>query len=152
MSKRPGDPGYAPGWCIHYLGISDGKGGFRTKCEKGIEYSIFKEPGTGFTGRAPCFLNDRGESKPGAMPCEHLRRPTPDEISAHKQWMDQRIKLITVALQASADFRKANKGKSNSTTIDCPACKTGKLSMTIAACNGHVHGHCSTEGCVSWME
>lgn len=35
--------------------------------------------------------------------------------------------------------------------IECPACK-GRLHLSQAAYNGHVHGHCETQGCVSWIE
>ena len=37
-------------------------------------------------------------------------------------------------------------------TIDCPVCKLGKLKYSRAAYNGHVHGRCSHNNCVSWME
>lgn len=36
--------------------------------------------------------------------------------------------------------------------MDCPICVTGKLRYSRAAYNGHVHGRCSTDGCVAWME
>lgn len=36
--------------------------------------------------------------------------------------------------------------------MDCPICKTGKLSYSRSTYNGHVHARCSTEGCVAWME
>lgn len=35
--------------------------------------------------------------------------------------------------------------------IECPECK-GRLHLSQASYNGHVHGHCETKGCVSWME
>ena len=35
--------------------------------------------------------------------------------------------------------------------IECPACH-GRLHLSQAAYNGHVHGKCETEDCVSWME
>lgn len=35
--------------------------------------------------------------------------------------------------------------------VECPACK-GRLHLSIAAYNGHVHGKCETDGCVAWME
>lgn len=38
-----------------------------------------------------------------------------------------------------------------SEVIECPKCK-GKLHLSQSSYNGHVHGHCETEGCVSWME
>jgi hypothetical protein len=36
-------------------------------------------------------------------------------------------------------------------TVECPVCK-GKLHLSQAAYNGHVHAHCETQGCVSFME
>ena len=35
--------------------------------------------------------------------------------------------------------------------IECPACK-GRLHLSQSSYNGHVHGHCETKDCVSWME
>ncbi len=35
--------------------------------------------------------------------------------------------------------------------IECPKCK-GRLHLSQSSYNGHVHGHCETPGCVSWME
>ena len=36
--------------------------------------------------------------------------------------------------------------------IDCPVCKTGKLSYRRASYNGHIWGQCDTANCVKWME
>lgn len=150
MSRRPGDPGYAAGWCIYYRGISDGKGGFITSCEKGVEYSTFRGDGKSFK-QQPCFLTEKGESKPDAMPCEHLRCPTTEEIAAHKEWLDGRWKKQAAVMTGIAPWRAKHKGRSHAEIVECPACK-GKLHLSIAAYNGHVHGHCETDGCVSWME
>jgi hypothetical protein len=35
MSKRPGDPGYAAGWCIHYRASRISGKGYDT-CEAGV--------------------------------------------------------------------------------------------------------------------
>lgn len=151
MSKRKGDPGYAAGWCIHYRGITGRNGESITSCEKGVEYSTFKENGTGFTHRAPCFLTDKGDSKPDAMPCEHLRRPTQEEIAQHEFWFDERMKKQIAVMTGIASWREKHRGKSAAEIVECPACK-GKLHLSIAACNGHVHGQCETTDCVAWME
>lgn len=141
MSKRPGDPGYAGGWCIHYRTPSH-----HDTCEVGVPYS--KWDGTKF-GVRPCFLDSKtGESKPDAIPCEHLRRPTPEEIAAHEQWCVERWNKTALALEDVAPYRK----QGGAHIIDCPVCKTGKLHFTIARSNGHCHARCSTGGCVSWME
>lgn len=35
-------------------------------------------------------------------------------------------------------------------TILCPVCNIGRLTYIIM--NNHVHGACSTNGCVTWVE
>ena len=142
MSKLKGDPGYRDGWCIHYR--SPGPHG---ACEAGVPDERWH--GTLF-GSKPCFL-DKGQSKPDALPCEHLRRPTPEEIQAHEEWSRARTKTMILVMTAIQPWREKHKGMSISEVIECPACK-GRLHLSIAARNGHVHGHCETEGCVSWME
>ena len=38
-------------------------------------------------------------------------------------------------------------------TMPCPICKKGTVSYVISDhYNGHIHAHCNTEGCVSFME
>ncbi|KAF0199011.1 MAG: hypothetical protein FD170_3939 [Bacteroidetes bacterium] len=39
----------------------------------------------------------------------------------------------------------------NRGVIECPQCG-GQLRYARAKSNGHVHGHCKTEGCLSWMQ
>lgn len=45
--------------------------------------------------------------------------------------------------------KKPPRGKAE--VIECPACK-GRLHLSQSSYNGHVHGRCETDGCVSWME
>ena len=156
MSKRPGDSGYAASWCIHYRSPSQGFGKPNlTTCEAGVEFKSV-QPKAGPTFREqPCFLTDKGESKPDALPCEKLRRPTPEEIAAHEKWWEARTGDMAKVMTAIMPWRTEHKKKriGGAQTIDCPACGGIKtLSMTIAAYNGHVHARCKTEGCVSWME
>ena len=152
MSKRPGDPGYAAGWCIHYRYNHDRdlKGGQPDTCEAGVDYQTFRGEGKSYK-QQPCFLTDRGESKPDAMPCAHLRRPTPDEIALHEDWLTERQKLLATVMVGIHPWREAHKGRSAQEVVECPACK-GRLHLSIAAYNGHVHGRCETDGCASWME
>lgn len=143
MSKRKGDPGYAPTWCIHFRDA-----GRHDTCEVGVPYDTFRD--TPFATR-PCFLTETGESKPDALVCDQLRRPTPEEIALHKEWLDGRWAKMATVTVGIAPWREAHKGQSASEVVECPACK-GRLHLSIAAYNGHVHGRCETEGCVSWME
>jgi hypothetical protein len=36
--------------------------------------------------------------------------------------------------------------------MSCPVCNKGTLRYSRAAYNGHVHAHCTSGNCVSWME
>jgi hypothetical protein len=143
MAKRAGDPGYAAGWCIHYRGIQDGD-----SCEKGVPYSTFTGHRT--TGQ-PCFLTETGESKPGALPCAHLRRPTKEEITLHREWLAGRMNRMVTVQVAIAPWREKHAGKSLAEVIACPIC-SGRLHLSISSHNGHVHGRCETPQCISWME
>ena len=63
------------------------------------------------------------------------------------------LDLLAVAIAEVAKWRtwsKANRVAKRE-VIECPVCK-GRLHLSQAAYNGHVHGTCETEGCVSWME
>ncbi len=142
MSTLKGDPGYRDGWCIHYRMRPGPKGD--TTCEAGVEYAPLRGP------HQPCFLT-KGESRPGALDCPNLRRPTAEEITAHEEWSERRMKKFFAVLADIAPWRAKHKGRSHSEVVECPACK-GRLHLSIAAYNGHVHGRCETEGCVSWME
>lgn len=143
MSKRAGDPGYAGGWCIHYRSPSE-----HDTCEAGVPCGNWK--GTPMATQ-PCFL-DSGKPRAGALPCSHLRLPTAEEIAAHDAWVKERIERRGQVMLAIMPWRKANKGRSATDIRDCPTGCGGKLHLSIAAYNGHVHGRCTTEGCVSWME
>lgn len=151
MSKLKGDPGYRGGWCIHYRSIRGESGEHVATCEVGVRYDSFRREDGKMMGFQPCFLTKDGQSKEGACHCDHLRRPTPEEISAHEEWSASRMRRLFKVLEAIAPWRKENKGRSASTIMTCPICE-GRLHLSIAAYNGHVHGKCETEDCVAWME
>ena len=150
MSKRPGDPGYAPGWCIHYRFRGEAGEPNPKTCEAGVPYARFE--GTSLATR-PCFLTN-GQSRPGATVCENLRRPTPEEIAEHEEWARGRMRKLALGMEAVLPYREqARKTKRGvGGEIACPACENGMLRFSIAGSNGHCHAHCSTEGCLSWME
>ena len=144
MSKIKGDPGYRPQWCIHYRYNRSEP----DTCEAGVDYEAWR----GIShDKQPCFLDETGLSKPDAIHCPHLQRPTPEEIAAHEEWSKKHREVFGIVMVGIASWRKEHKGRSVTEIVKCPACG-GSLHLSIAACNGHVHGHCETEGCVSWME
>ena len=152
MSKRPGDPGYAPGWCVNYR-YQPGKRGAEQTCEAGVNYQELAGGGEGFGGRVPCYLKDDGSIRnTNAVECAHFRPPTAQEIADHEVWIKARMDMLGVVMMTIRPWRDAHRHHDFAETVDCPACKTGQLHLSIARYNGHVHGKCSTEGCVSWME
>jgi len=69
-------------------------------------------------------------------------------INSAPAYMAKALTAITVA----SKWRVKGKPATNrSEVVECPACK-GRLHLSQAAYNGHVHGKCETDGCVSWME
>lgn len=144
--KRNGDPGHAGGWCIHYR-YNRNSTPETDACEAGVLYSTVRPFKT-----QPCFLDAKtGESKPDANHCAMLRRPTPEEIALHEKWLEERLDQMAKVMTGIKPWRDAHKGQSASEVVECPACG-GRLHLSIAAYNGHVHGKCETDGCVSWME
>lgn len=140
MSKRAGDPGYAPGWCIHYRARAD-------TCEAGIAYSLFD--GVPFD-RRPCFINPH--QKPADMAkCLELRPPTPEEIAAHEAWQAKRGGLLLRVLGGIATWRELHRRENFAEVVACPGCG-GRLHLAISRTNGHIAGRCETKGCVSWIE
>jgi hypothetical protein len=141
MSKRPGDPGYAAGWCIHYRSPSHGD-----TCEAGVRYDSFDAKDRTML-RSPCFTHGTHER----AACPHRRVPTKEEIAAHETWVKEQQSVLFKVLTGIMPWRAKWSGKSHAETIECPACK-GRLHLRISGYNGHVHGRCETAGCVAWME
>jgi hypothetical protein len=145
MSKRPGDPGYAAGWCIHFRSMQ------HDSCEKGVNYDVLAGGRLGAFHRLPCFISDPDPHAAQRVECAHFRAPTAEEIEAHEGWIRGRLELIARVMTGILPWRRANKGRSASEVVECPGC-AGRLHLSIAASNGHVHGKCETEGCVAWAE
>ena len=62
------------------------------------------------------------------------------------------MEKFLVALKVAGEWKVKPKPKEDrSEVVECPICK-GRLYLSQSAYNGHCHGRCETEGCVSWME
>ena len=150
MSKTRKNPGQRAGWCVHYCASPTMQAKDQTwKCGAGVDLHKAWD-GVKFDER-PCFLDKKGNPNPGALPCEDLLRPTPEEIALAEAHTKECMDRMMVVLGGIADWRVKHKGKSHAEVVVCPAC-SGRLHLSIAAYNGHVHGKCETSGCVSWME
>lgn len=63
--------------------------------------------------------------------------------------MDQELGYVLGALYKIREVNGKKRGVSG--VIDCPKCH-GKLHYSISSYNGHIHGKCETQGCVSWVQ
>lgn len=82
--------------------------------------------------------------------CPHWIRRTRDHAENRADEMEAAMERMAIVMPVVNDWRKKPPfGKQE--VIECPKCK-GRLHLSQSSYNGHVHGQCETEGCVSWME
>lgn len=98
--------------------------------------------------RSPC-VKGHELSDPLAL-CPKWIRRTREQGEARADRMEASMARFRLVMPVVAEWRtKPPRGKRE--VIECPACK-GRLHLSQASSNGHVHGQCETAGCVSWME
>lgn len=132
-------------YCQHY----DRKGTDMV-CKAGMNIKEIQRVPTGAKGIAwgPCI-----EGHTLANPTEHC----PHWVRKTREMGEKRVDDIEKMLQRMtlvgpvviAWRNEPPLGKSE--IIKCPVCE-GRLHLSQAASNGHVHGRCETNDCVAWME
>ena len=107
-------------------------------------------PSTGIFKRICCTDGGvRSEEDQRSM-CPKWLRATREQGEARFADFQESDRKFALVMPVVAVWRKkAPRGKAE--VIDCPACN-GRLHLNQSSYNGHVHGQCETEGCVSWME
>lgn len=139
--------GHPPGWCIHYRSPSGPKGERVTECAAGVSYDLWRR--TPFAQR-PCFLDREGKSKPGAVECAHLRRPTTQEMAENKAAEQINASAVLGVMAGVMDWTEDGRR-----TLECPICKgrlqvqrtstpKGRNKMFVAA-------KCETDGCIQFL-
>lgn len=128
--------------CRHFNGIQN------KVCKAGIEYRH-----DGKDTASPCipkFIKGRP-----AWPCDLFEIMSQQDAEREA---DERILSMErgtkayCAAKADADSKGYKKGHGGAGSLPCPCCDGGTLRYTVASYNGHMHGRCSTEGCVWWMQ
>lgn len=136
-------------------------------CKRGVAYKV-NWP----TGPKPCIKSihksARGGTylKPGevpaetkpfpgadkAKPCPFYEEPTDDQIQADREETEVAFQRTLAAIRIADKWRQKPKPDvDRHEVIECPVCK-GRLHLSQSSYNGHVHGKCETDACVSWME
>lgn len=160
----------SPGTCIHWNGWRDAQ----SRCEAGFRYRevVGPEPFGAFL-RLPCIQYHvrpahgkgtyvkagerviRVEVDRKGLPqaeCACYIEPTDEQIQQDREETDAALERHMVAIKVSSAWRVRPKpAQDRHEVLECPVCK-GRLHLSQAAYNGHVHGQCETKGCVSWME
>lgn len=146
-----------PTQCVHYTGALNPRA--KGVCAEGINYRelVGGDP-LGWVTRLPCCDVGpiRGEGQRAI--CPKFRAPTPEEIAEDKRQTDEAMRKFMVAFSGKVrEWRDANRWdrknpKGATGKVPCEACAKGEIHLSMSAYNGHVHGQCTTEGCVSWME
>jgi hypothetical protein len=98
--------------------------------------------------KKPCIGGHKLEA-PLSLCDKWERRSLESAIERHERIEESFRRMEKVGPAVAAWRAKPPKGKQE--VIECPACG-GRLHLSQSAYNGHVHGKCETEGCVSWME
>ncbi len=164
-----------PGTCIHYTGLQFVGGAYRSGCcRAGVNYyEKFNGKRDGIMLRMPCIqfrtlpthgngtyirpgeetirkeIDRRGETM---IPCALYQEPTPEQVEEDRRETEKMFRNTMTAVEVSCTWRASPKPESDRReVIECPVCH-GRLHLFQSAQNGHVHGNCETEGCVSWME
>lgn len=122
------------GKCKHFTGIQN------DICKAGIRYDDVKP--------VPCLVKYRRKDSPM---CARYEEPTDEEVAEDEAYIQARMEMHSKAGSIIVEIKRQHKGHNWRGVLDCPVCG-GRLHVSHAAYNGHVHGRCETEDCLSWME
>jgi hypothetical protein len=129
------------GKCVHFNGCQN------DRCKAGVSYAELRGDKIGL----PCLAKYAPADGPV---CDKRQEPTAEEVATDKAESDRRFgqtMQARAAIVAKIGPYRRNGGGARG-EIPCPCCAGGTLRYSRAAVNGHIHAHCSTAGCVSWME
>lgn len=128
-------------YCQHY----DPPIGGVTSCKCGVVYD------DQFPDKPiPCWQGRGKTDGEQRKLCHRWLRNTREQGEARADRIEIVMKRLRIVGPVVAEWRnKSPKGKQE--IIECPVCK-GRLHLSQAACNGHVHAKCETDDCVSFME
>ncbi len=124
-------------------------GGGHDDCNAGVPFKAMG--GQPFRlANLPCHLGNSLDDAEMLERCPKWVRTTREQAEKSFDESEAYFAKVVSVRHAIAPWRKKPPiGKQE--VIECPACK-GRLHLSQAAVNGHVHAKCETAGCVSWME
>ena len=128
-------------YCQHY--IAPLRGVKACKCGVVYDEQFPKKP-------TACWTGGGKTDQDQLLRCPKWLRRTVEQSEARADELEALLRTMAPIYPVVTEWRnKPPIGKYE--VIECPACQ-GKLHLTQAGCNGHVHGKCETDGCANWME
>jgi hypothetical protein len=127
--------------CVHFTGIQN------KTCKVNVLYEKARDESTK-PFKFACLDADTDV-------CPLRQYPTREQVDADNAALERRMDDMRIAIPACREDAKQKgfgKGHGGQGSIACPVCKTGTLRYSVAGYNGHMHGRCSTQGCMSWMQ
>ena len=96
----------------------------------------------------PCTEIVRGDQD---VICDKKRAPSKQDIDAEKREFKALLAKMQKMNAGTAAWRKKWAGTSHTEVVKWPVCG-GKLHLSIASINSHVHGRCEGDCGISWKE
>lgn len=142
------------GLCKHYRGSFHNETCLAGVCYKDVTPNP-DEPGCAL--RQPCrsiplfkTASQRAEFEKRGT-CDKYEEPAQADLDASEAAIQAAIQRMETSLPLIGRVKKEHQGQDWQGVEECPICK-GKLFIRHAKYNGHTHGKCETENCLSWME
>lgn len=126
-------------YCKHFNGSTDEK-----PCALGIDIATLPR----LNNYPPCIWGSRHEK--ACDGCDKREFPTEEEIAEEKRRSEESVLKVLTARAAIVEESGGKRGVTG--RLDCPVCKRGSISYSVAAGNGHIWACCNTPECVSWLE
>lgn len=133
--------------CVHFRGVS------HETCHAGVNLHEQFGEGPGCFANIACTQAYPNDFVPMKQ-CPLVKYPTRAEAEEkEKERAEQQKKAMEAVIAAHEDAKAKGfgRGRGGVGEVKCPLCSQGMIRYSVASCNGHMHGRC-TSGCVSWME
>jgi hypothetical protein len=135
---------YSQAKCKHFTGIH------QKVCRAGVNYHELFGVAPGCFAGLPCTASPN----PRVL-CEKIEHMTLAEAEDLENKHEASANRLVACLSAAKDHAKSNgygRGRGGFGSLPCPTGCGGTLQYSVASVNGHMHGRCTTPGCVNWME
>lgn len=150
MKTRADTIAFEMNYCQHYKPVHGNLSADYCSEGHGASAKMDAARKAGDPNMSPCIGGHK--AKDALAICPHWIRRSRESGEARADAWEANMKRMDLVWPVVSKWREKPKPKHDRLgVIECPACK-GRLTLSQSSYNGHVHAHCATENCVSWME